>query len=83
VAFTKGRRVSHVLGAHIEMTKAAGQDFVQGAKVHADERPLELPYADLLELQAALHAMGDTARRDVHPDFIIYPLPPPKPKPAG
>jgi glyoxylase-like metal-dependent hydrolase (beta-lactamase superfamily II) len=84
VAFTKSKRVSHVLGAHIEMTKRSGEDFVQGAKVHPDERPLELPYADLTELQAALHAMGGAVKRDAHPDFIVYPLPPrPPPKPAG
>jgi len=79
--FTKDRHVSHVLGAHIEMTQAAGADFIQGARVHADERPLELPYADLVELQAALHAMGDTPKRDVHPDFIVFPLPPARPPP--
>jgi len=44
---------------------------------------LELPYADLMELQAALHAMGDTAHREVHPDFIVFPTPPRSaPKPA-
>jgi glyoxylase-like metal-dependent hydrolase (beta-lactamase superfamily II) len=75
-AFTKGRRVSHVMGAHIEMTREAGKDYAQAAPAHPAEHALELPYADLLELQAAVHAMGDTARRDVHPDFIVFPLPP-------
>ena len=89
VGFTKDRRVSHVLGAHVEMTTTPGQDFRQAAPAHPDEHPLELPYADLLQLQAALHAMGDTARRDPHDDFIVTPLPPrpapapPAPKPAG
>jgi glyoxylase-like metal-dependent hydrolase (beta-lactamase superfamily II) len=85
-AFTKDKHVSHVLGTHIEMTRTPGHDFIIGAKVHDDERPLELPYADLAELQAALHAMGDAVKRDVHRDFIVYPLPPlakPPPKPAG
>jgi glyoxylase-like metal-dependent hydrolase (beta-lactamase superfamily II) len=82
-SFTKAKHVSHILGTHIEMTRKPGEDFIIGAKVHADERPLELPYADLAELQAALHAMGDAVKRDVHPDFIVYPLPPaPKPKPS-
>ena len=36
----------------------------------------ELPYADLLGLQAAVHRMGDTAARDVHDDFIVFPIPP-------
>ena len=44
----------------------------------------EQEYADLLELQAAVHKMGDKVVRDVHDDFIVVPLPPrpPEPKPA-
>jgi glyoxylase-like metal-dependent hydrolase (beta-lactamase superfamily II) len=82
VAFTKGRRVSHVLGAHIEMTAMPGKDFAQAAPVHPNEHALDLPYKDLLELQAAVHAMGDTVTNDMHDDFIVFPLPPrPAPKP--
>ncbi len=87
VAFTKDRRVSHVLGAHVEMTTTPGQDFKQAAPTHPNEHALELPYADLLELQAAVHKMGDTAVKDIHPDFIVFPLAPrppaPAPRPAG
>jgi len=86
-AFTKDKRVSHVLGAHIEMTATPGQDFKQAAPSHPNERALELPYGDLAELQAAVHAEGDPPKTDVHPDFIVFPLPPrpapPPPKPAG
>ena len=78
VAFTKGRHVSHVLGAHIEMAETPGKDFIDGAPNHPDERALELPYSDLLELQAAVHKMGDTPVRDVHNDFIVFPIPPRK-----
>ena len=82
VAFTTGRRVSHILGAHVEMTTTPGKDFAQAAPVHASEHALDLPYADLLELQAAVHAMGETATKDVHDDFIVFPLPiRPSPKP--
>jgi glyoxylase-like metal-dependent hydrolase (beta-lactamase superfamily II) len=80
VGFTKTRRVSRVMGAHIEMTREPGKDYRELARTHPDEHALELPYADLLELQAAVHAMGDTPKRDVHPDFIVFPLPP-RPKP--
>jgi glyoxylase-like metal-dependent hydrolase (beta-lactamase superfamily II) len=76
VAFTKGRRVSHVLGAHIEMTATPGKDYVDAAPTHPNERALELTYADLLELQAATHKMGDTAVKDVHDHFIVFPIPP-------
>ncbi len=76
VAFTQARRVSHVLGAHIEMTSAPGKDFADAAPTHTNERALELPYSDLLELQAAVHRMGDTAVKGVHDDFIVFPIPP-------
>jgi glyoxylase-like metal-dependent hydrolase (beta-lactamase superfamily II) len=78
VAFTKQRHVSHILGAHIEMTSTPGKDFVDEAPSHPNERALELPYADLLELQDALHRMGGTPVRDTHDNFIIYPLTPRK-----
>jgi glyoxylase-like metal-dependent hydrolase (beta-lactamase superfamily II) len=84
VAFTKARRVSHILGAHIEMTATPGQDYPMRAPAHPSEHVLELPYADLIELQAAVHKMGEAPTRDKHNDFIVYPLPPtPPPKPAG
>ena len=84
VAFTKARHVSHVMGAHIEMTTAPGKDFLDAAPIHPSERVLDLPYADVLELQTAIHRMGDSAVKDVHDDFIVFPLAPrPSPKPAG
>ena len=76
VAFTKPRHVAHILGAHIEMTNVAGKDFVLGSQQHPDERVLQLPYSGLLSLQAAIKAMGQTVVRDVHEDFIVFPLPP-------
>jgi hydroxyacylglutathione hydrolase len=75
VDFCRGRRVSWVLGAHIEMTAEPGKDFLNQAPTHPNERRLELPFADLLELRKGLHAMGDTAARQVHDDFIVFPLP--------
>lgn len=76
VEFTRRDRVSHVLGAHIEMTRAPGKDFRDFAPAHPDEHGLELPEASLRDLQAAVHRMGDVPVRDVHPDFIVQPLPP-------
>jgi len=82
VAFAKGRKVSHILGAHIEMTTTPGKDFVDEAPSHPDEHMLELPYATLLELRDGVHKLGDTPVRDAHADFIIYPLPPKPPAPT-
>jgi hypothetical protein len=81
VAFTKERRVSHILGAHVEMTRVLGKDFADRVPTHPNERALELPYTDLLELHAAVHKMGDTPVRDVHDDFIVFPVPPRPPPP--
>lgn len=78
VAFTRTHRPRVILGAHIEMTQTPGQDYPQAAPQHPSERALELPYSDLLALQAAVHKMGDTVARDTHDDFIVYPLPPRK-----
>jgi glyoxylase-like metal-dependent hydrolase (beta-lactamase superfamily II) len=84
VTFTRTHPVSHILGAHIEMNREPGKDYRDAAPSHPDEHPLELPYADLLALQAAVHAMGDAPRLDRHDDFIIFPLPPrPRPAPAA
>lgn len=76
VAFTRTHPVKWVLGAHIEMTREPGKDFRDLARSHPDEHRLELPYADLKELRAAVRKMGDTPVRDVHPNFIVTPVPP-------
>lgn len=74
-AFTARHPVKWLLGAHIEMTRAPGQDLPDKPP-HTDEHVLELPYATLLELQSALHKAADPPVRDVHPDFIVVPRPP-------
>lgn len=65
--------VRWVLGTHIEMTKTPGQDFPFGAARHPNERELQLTFAHLQELDAAVQAMGSTPRRERHADFYIYP----------
>jgi glyoxylase-like metal-dependent hydrolase (beta-lactamase superfamily II) len=79
VAFTETHPVSHILGAHVEMTATPGQDFATGAPAHPHEHVLELPYADLLKLQVQVHGMDQAPVKDVQDDFIVYPL---KPRPA-
>ena len=75
VAFTATHPVRYILGAHIEMTRTPGEDYPMRAASHPNEHPLELPYQSLVELNAALHAMGQTPARDKHRDFIVYPRP--------
>lgn len=74
VTFTKTHPVSWVLGNHIEMTTTPGRDYPMHTPTHPNEHRLELPYACLLELQAAMHKMSG-AQLDVHKDFILYPVP--------
>jgi glyoxylase-like metal-dependent hydrolase (beta-lactamase superfamily II) len=76
VAFTKEHPISHILGAHIEMTREAGKLIIDEAPSHPDEHVLELPASALTELQSAVHAMGDMPKQEPHKDFVIYPLPP-------
>jgi glyoxylase-like metal-dependent hydrolase (beta-lactamase superfamily II) len=74
VAFTRPLNVAWVLGAHIEMTTTPGRDYPIHALSHPNEHVLELPYAQLLKLQADLHQMGDLPQLDVQDEFIFYPL---------
>jgi glyoxylase-like metal-dependent hydrolase (beta-lactamase superfamily II) len=74
--FLETRKVSHVLGAHVEMTQEPGVDFRLGAPQHPDEHVLELPVSEVASLRAAVRAMGDKVVREVHDDFIVFPLPP-------
>jgi glyoxylase-like metal-dependent hydrolase (beta-lactamase superfamily II) len=76
VAFTRDHPVSHILGAHIEMTRQPGELIVDEAPSHPDERVLELPASALTELRAAIRAMGDAPKQEPHHDFVIFPLPP-------
>ena len=82
VAFARTHPVSHILGAHIEMTGKPGVLIEDEAPSHPDERPLDLPPAALTELQAALDAMGDAPRQEAHADFVVFPLPP-RPQPPA
>jgi glyoxylase-like metal-dependent hydrolase (beta-lactamase superfamily II) len=69
------RKVAWLLGAHIEMTRSPGEELPDRPP-HANEHALELPWARMLELQAAIHAMGDKPVRQIHDDFVIEPRPP-------
>ncbi len=71
--YLKDKPVTHFLGSHIEMSREAGVDYPAGTTYQPDEVPLELAWTELLELRAALDALGQTPRRVVHPKFIITP----------
>ncbi|MBO9498206.1 MAG: MBL fold metallo-hydrolase [Novosphingobium sp.] len=81
--FVRAHPVSHILGAHIEMTTTPGKDYVQAAPVHADEHALELPPEAAFKLQQTVDAMGDVTVKAVTDDFIVFPVPARQPDPAG
>jgi hydroxyacylglutathione hydrolase len=63
--------VCNVMGTHVEMTDVPGVDFDFGADEHPGEHALPLDYDHLLELRAAVEAMG-SPQIEIHDDFIIY-----------
>jgi hydroxyacylglutathione hydrolase len=72
VAFTKQRRVSHVLGCHVEMTGRPGRDFPFGATYQPGEVPPQLTVSDLVAARDA--AAEVAARRGVHryDRFVVF-----------
>ena len=81
--FVREHKVSHLLGAHIEMTTTPGKDYGHEAPTHPDEHVLELPPEAAYELQRVANGMGDTKDPAVTYDFIIFPVEARPPDPAG
>lgn len=52
----------------------AGKDYGFDVMHHPDEHELPMTVEHLQELRTALHGMGTTARREIHDDFVIFPL---------
>jgi hydroxyacylglutathione hydrolase len=74
VAFTEGKVVTHVLGAHIEEARTPYVDYPEGTKYQPEEHVLELGRAHLLELRDALERMHGAIVRSAMRDFTIWPL---------
>ncbi len=76
-AFVARHPIRAALGAHIEMTSAAGKDYSHEAPTHPDEHRLELPASMIAELREGLKAKLDTPDQpQIHDHFIIVPVPP-------
>lgn len=63
--------VSLLLGSHIEMSRAPGLVYDYGTTYQPFEHALELYPHHLLELHAALEAIGDDLTRKVFADFVL------------
>jgi glyoxylase-like metal-dependent hydrolase (beta-lactamase superfamily II) len=75
-AFAATHPIRALLGAHIEMTTTAGQDYAQQAPTHPSEHALPLAPSAIRELQQAAHAEPAVPVIDRRADFILNPVPP-------
>ncbi|CAN7541800.1 MBL fold metallo-hydrolase [Terrabacter sp. LjRoot27] len=60
VALAEDRRVGHVLGCHVEMTRSPGRDYPLGARYQPDEPS---PFMTVAQLRAARDAFRTVAHR--------------------
>lgn len=74
VKFTEGKLIAHILGCHIEETNTAFLDYPVGTIYQPDEHSLALSRGTLLEMQAALDALGGVAKRQAYADFSLWPV---------
>jgi hydroxyacylglutathione hydrolase len=72
LAFAEDHPVGHLLGAHIEMTRSPGVDYVIRTTYQPEEPPLELGVADLRALRRAIEEVGDTPGIHPHEKFVLY-----------
>lgn len=75
-AFAQAHPIRALLGAHIEMTTTAGQDYPMKAPAHPAEHGLALAPSAIGELQRAVAAAPSPPVLDRHADFILYPVAP-------
>jgi len=73
--FAAARPIAYVLGAHIEMTATAKENYPYGTTYQPNEHVLQLMETHLAELDSALTALGGTPPNQpvAHDDFVIDP----------
>ncbi len=74
VDFARDRIVTHILGTHIENTSTPFRDYPEGTVDQPAEHVLQLSWAQLLELDAALAGMNGHVTRKALADFTIWPV---------
>lgn len=73
VAFSKTRRISAVLGTHIEMSRS-GKLFEAGSTYQPDEASLVLTEQDLSQLDRALHDAGNKPKDLALGKYVVVPI---------
>ncbi len=71
VEFAGPRRVTHVMGCHIEMTRRPGRDYPVGCRYQPDERPLQMTVQQLVDLRDAARSIKDEPGAHTFDDFVI------------
>ncbi|WP_369229853.1 MBL fold metallo-hydrolase [Streptomyces sp. R21] len=71
IAFCSRRRVTHVLGCHIEMTRQPGRDYPVRTTYQPDEPPLEMTPDHLRAIRAAIETVGERPGQHTFDDFVI------------
>lgn len=71
IQFCASHPVSHVLGCHIEMSRAPGVDYPIYTSYQPDEPPLQLAPEHLEELRRAIDMVDGRPGRHVFPSFVI------------
>jgi glyoxylase-like metal-dependent hydrolase (beta-lactamase superfamily II) len=73
VTYAEGHPVSHVMGAHIEMSRRAGRDFPIGSRRRRrDEAPLPMTVEALSRVRDAAHTAAPQPGVHRHDGFAIW-----------
>ncbi len=70
--FAAARKVTHVMGCHIEMTRTPGKDYPIGARYQPDEPPLQMTVQQLAAVRDATASVAGRPGAHVFDDFIIF-----------
>ncbi len=73
VDFIADKPVAWIFGCHVEMKSTPFQAYTYGTKLQPLERDPQLTREHLLELNAAVQAMGNSPHQEYHADFVIDP----------
>lgn len=72
VELARSRRVTAVMGCHIEMSRTPGRDYPRGSTWQPDEAPLPMSVAQLAAVRDAARAVADRPGAHVRDDVIIF-----------
>lgn len=72
VEFGSSRKVTHVLGCHVEMTTRPGRAYPLGCLYQPDEPPLQMSMEQLVAVRDAARSVEGKRGRHVFDDFQIF-----------